>query len=179
MGSGLYAENDRNITLLFFLWVTIRKSASDQLPRFQVSTWSISALLANGGKIPAILSAVKAPAAGVNLFSGSFFCNHFIFFFVCHQEQLRHKVKFNLVKFDSRVQAWRDRLVDCNTHVCISICVEMNTWDSRIWTTVWNSFSANIMIVAVMSATWAVARGRPEFPVERNAWIFRPFCRFF
>ncbi|KAJ7369450.1 Von Willebrand factor A [Desmophyllum pertusum] len=32
------------------------------------------------------------------------------------QEQLRHKLKFNLVKYDTRVQAWRDRLVDCNTH---------------------------------------------------------------
>ncbi|KAK3738170.1 hypothetical protein QZH41_019678, partial [Actinostola sp. cb2023] len=32
------------------------------------------------------------------------------------QEQLRHKVKFNLMKFDTKVQAWRDRLVDCNTH---------------------------------------------------------------
>lgn len=32
------------------------------------------------------------------------------------QEQLRHKLKFNLMKYDTRVQAWRDRLVDCNTH---------------------------------------------------------------
>merc|ERR1719494_1495775 len=32
------------------------------------------------------------------------------------QEQLRHKIKFNIIKFDSRVQAWRDRLVDCSTH---------------------------------------------------------------
>ncbi|EDO28327.1 predicted protein [Nematostella vectensis] len=32
------------------------------------------------------------------------------------QEQLRHKVKFNLMKYDTRVQAWRDRLVDCNSH---------------------------------------------------------------
>ena len=37
--------------------------------------------------------------------------------FPLFQEQLRHKVKFNLLKFDSRVQAWRDRMVDCNTHV--------------------------------------------------------------
>ena len=163
------------------------KSASDQLPRFQVSTWSISALLANGGKIwlqmagkfpPFFCQRWRRQPREWIFFRKASFVTISYFFCVCHQEQLRHKVKFNLVKFDSRVQAWRDRLVDCNTHVCISICVEMNTWDSRIWTTDWNSFSANIMIVAVMSATWAVARGRPGFPVERNAWFFRPFCRF-
>eukprot|EP00795_Rhopilema_esculentum_P000270 gene270-9918_t len=32
------------------------------------------------------------------------------------QEQLRHKRKFNIIKFDSRVQPWRDHLVDCNSH---------------------------------------------------------------
>ena len=100
-------------------------------------------------------------------FSGSFFCNHFIYIFLCHQEQLRHKVKFNLVKFDSRVQAWRDRLVDCNTHVCISIWTIwlvlkwIHELDSRIWTANWNSFSANIMIVAVMSASNLYWRKKP------------------
>eukprot|EP00794_Sanderia_malayensis_P007171 gene7171-7977_t len=32
------------------------------------------------------------------------------------QEQLRHKKKFNIIQFDSRVQPWREHVVDCNSH---------------------------------------------------------------
>jgi len=32
--------------------------------------------------------------------------------FPCLQEQLRHKMKFNLVAFNSKAQVWQNRLVD-------------------------------------------------------------------
>lgn len=31
---------------------------------------------------------------------------------VCLQEQLRHKQKFNLIAFNSRIESWKDRLVE-------------------------------------------------------------------
>ena len=37
-----------------------------------------------------------------------------ICFFFVFQEQLRHKVKFNLISFSSKVCPWRDRLVEVN-----------------------------------------------------------------
>lgn len=40
------------------------------------------------------------------------------------QEQIRHKLKFNLISFNSKVRAWRDRLVEVN---------EMNLHDAWSW----------------------------------------------
>ena len=40
-----------------------------------------------------------------------------ITYMINFQEQIKHKQKFNLIKFDSRAMAWRSRLVDCTDRV--------------------------------------------------------------
>ncbi|XP_053563689.1 von Willebrand factor A domain-containing protein 3B [Bombina bombina] len=81
------------------------------------------------------------------------------------QEQLRHKRMFNLVKFDSRVEAWKEKLTDVN---------EENLTDARTWAKELQVGSSTNTLRALQialadrrtQAVYLLTDGRPDQPAE-------------
>lgn len=83
--------------------------------------------------------------------------------FILMQEQLRHKAKFNLIAFNSKVVGWRDRLVEVTERSLQSAW----TWVQGL--TCWGSTNTYAAIQTALSdvntqAIYLLSDGRPDQP---------------